>query len=106
LLEPTAGEVRYRGRSIFGASAAAMRPLRRKLQINFQDPYSSLSPRMTVAEIIGDPLAIHGLGSRAERREKVAQALHDVELHEDHADRYPHEFSGGQRQRIGIARAL
>ena len=106
LLEPTAGTVLYRGKSIFEAPPAEMRPLRRKLQIIFQDPYSSLNPRMTVAEIIGDPLLIHGVGSRAERRDKIARVLRDVELHEDHAARYPHEFSGGQRQRIGIARAL
>ena len=106
LMEPTAGTVLYRGKSIFEAPSAEMRPLRRKLQIIFQDPYSSLNPRMTVAEIIGDPLLIHGVGSRAERHDKIAQALRDVELHEDHAARYPHEFSGGQRQRIGIARAL
>ena len=80
--------------------------MRRRLQIIFQDPYSSLNPRMTIAEIVGDPLVIHGIGTKAERRQRVLEALYAVELGEDHAERYPHEFSGGQRQRIGIARAL
>ena len=83
-----------------------MRVMRQRLQIIFQDPYSSLNPRMMVEQIIGDPLVIHGIGTRAERRERVREALRAVELAEEHAERYPHEFSGGQRQRIGIARAL
>ena len=106
LLEPTAGQVLYRGENIVTASQQRLRGLRRKMQIIFQDPFSSLNPRMTVEQTIGDALAIHGLGSTAERRDKVRQVLHLVELHESHAERYPHEFSGGQRQRIGIARAL
>ncbi len=106
LLEPTTGDVTFQGRSIVQATPSAMRDLRRRLQIIFQDPYSSLNPRMTVEEIIGDPLAIHGIGNRSERRQRVHEALRAVELPEEHAERYPHEFSGGQRQRIGIARAL
>ena len=96
----------YRGQSIYKATPGAMRVMRQRLQIIFQDPYSSLNPRMTVGQIIGDPLVIHGIGTRAERRERVRAALAAVELADDHAERYPHEFSGGQRQRIGIARAL
>lgn len=106
LLEPTDGDVTFHGRSIFTATPQSMRMLRQRLQIIFQDPYSSLNPRMTVEQIIGDPLVIHGIGTRAERRDRVREALRDVELTEEHAERYPHEFSGGQRQRIGIARAL
>jgi oligopeptide transport system ATP-binding protein len=106
LIEPTAGRVLHKGKDIFAASHEDMRLLRRKMQIIFQDPYSSLNPRMTVEQTIGDPLVIHRLGGAAERRERVRAALRSVELHEEHAERYPHEFSGGQRQRIGIARAL
>jgi len=106
LLEPSAGDVTFQGQSIFRAAPQAMREMRRRLQIIFQDPYSSLNPRMTVEEIISDPLVIHGIGTRADRRRKVRETLRAVELSEEHAARYPHEFSGGQRQRIGIARAL
>jgi oligopeptide transport system ATP-binding protein len=106
LIEPTAGQVLYRGQDVVAATPAALQTLRRKMQIIFQDPYSSLNPRMTVEQTIGDGLAIHGIGKAGERRERVRAVLRLVELHEDHATRYPHEFSGGQRQRIGIARAL
>lgn len=106
LLEPSAGDVTFQGQSIFQATPQAMREMRRRLQIIFQDPYSSLNPRMTVEEIIGDPLVIHGIGARADRRRQVRETLRAVELSDEHAARYPHEFSGGQRQRIGIARAL
>ena len=106
LLEPSCGDVTFRGQSIYKATPQAMRVLRQRLQIIFQDPYSSLNPRMTVEQIIGDPLAIHGIATRAERRDRVREVLSAVELADEHAERYPHEFSGGQRQRIGIARAL
>ncbi|MBK9073141.1 MAG: ATP-binding cassette domain-containing protein [Myxococcales bacterium] len=107
LLAPTAGTLQFAGRDITRASAAELRPLRREMQIVFQDPYASLNPRMTVGDAIGEPLLIHGVvpGAKA-RREKVVELLTKVGLRPDAASRYPHEFSGGQRQRIGIARAL
>jgi len=106
-LERSEGEIRFEGRSIQGLDRAAMRPLRRRMQIVFQDPYGSLSPRMSVAEIVGEGLAIHEPGIRAEERARVvADALAEVGLDPSAAERYPHEFSGGQRQRIAIARAL
>jgi len=92
--------------SLFRMSPRAMRELRGKLQIVFQDPFSSLSPRMLVRDIIAEPLEIHGVGTRAERRRRVSELLRDVGLNPEHEWRFPHEFSGGQRQRIGIARAL
>jgi oligopeptide/dipeptide ABC transporter ATP-binding protein len=92
--------------SLFRMSPRAMRELRGKLQIVFQDPFSSLSPRMLVRDIIAEPLEIHGIGTRAERRRRVSELLRDVGLNPEHEWRFPHEFSGGQRQRIGIARAL
>jgi oligopeptide/dipeptide ABC transporter ATP-binding protein len=92
--------------SLFRMSPRAMRELRGKLQIVFQDPFSSLSPRMLVRDIIAEPLEIHGVGNRAERRRRVSELLRDVGLNPEHEWRFPHEFSGGQRQRIGIARAL
>ncbi|MBB6173562.1 peptide/nickel transport system ATP-binding protein [Nocardiopsis mwathae] len=105
LIPATAGEVRYRDRPLTGLKGAQMRPLRRELQIVFQDPFASLDPRMTVFEIIAEPLRIHGLfgGDGAER---VRGLLRTVGLNPEHGSRYPHEFSGGQRQRIGVARAL
>ncbi|MGL4964468.1 MAG: ABC transporter ATP-binding protein [Inquilinus sp.] len=106
LIEPTAGQVMYRGRDLTALPPKEMRALRRELQIIFQDPYASLNPRMTVGDIIGEPIWLHGLAQGSERRDKVAELLRIVGLLPDHAGRYPHEFSGGQRQRIGIARAL
>jgi oligopeptide transport system ATP-binding protein len=107
LLEPSAGRIFYEATDLTALSAGAMRGMRRHLQMIFQDPYGSLSPRRTVAEIIAEPLDAHGLvGSRAERRERVMALLGQVGLSPEHASRYPRQFSGGQRQRIGIARAL
>jgi len=105
LLEPTAGTVRFDGADIGALSDHALRAQRRRMQIIFQDPYASLNPRMTVGQILGEPLRLHGL-ARGREAERVAELLALVGLHRAHADRYPHEFSGGQRQRIGIARAL
>ena len=102
LVEPTAGRVFLRGREITGLSGDALRDVRRELQIVFQDPYSSLSPRMTVHDLVAEPLRIQGLYVRA----RVTELLDTVGLQPEHANRYAHEFSGGQRQRIGIARAL
>jgi len=106
LIEPTAGEVRFEGQAVFDLSDGQVRALRRKMQIVFQDPYASLNPRMTVGEILSEPLALHDLAPAAERPARVERLLREVGLAPDHARRYPHEFSGGQRQRIGIARAL
>jgi ABC-type oligopeptide transport system ATPase subunit len=106
LIEPTAGVVRFRGEDVLAYSREQMRRARRDMQIVFQDPYSSLNPRMRVRAIVEEPLVIHKLGSREERRTRVAELFDLVGLERDHLERYPHEFSGGQRQRIGIARAL
>jgi oligopeptide/dipeptide ABC transporter ATP-binding protein len=107
LIRPTSGEVFYRGRDITKLSAGQMRPLRRDLQIVFQDPFASLDPRMSINEIVAEPLRIHGLyGSSEEGRKKVRELLRIVGLNPEHGNRYAHEFSGGQRQRIGVARAL
>ena len=106
LTEPTSGEVLFRGENVLSFSSTRMRQARRDMQIVFQDPYSSLNPRMRVGEIVEEPLVIHGLGSRSERRARAAELFDLVGLEPDHLHRYPHEFSGGQRQRIGIARAL
>ena len=106
LEEPTAGEVRFEGRDILTLGRAEMRALRRRMQIIFQDPFSSLNPRQTVGGIVGEPLAIHGVCGRREREERVRELLAKVGLRPEHLRRYPHQFSGGQRQRIGIARAL
>ncbi|HEV2546660.1 MAG TPA: ABC transporter ATP-binding protein [Stellaceae bacterium] len=101
------GAIRYDGRAIEGLREAQMRPLRRALQIVFQDPFSSLSPRLSIGQIVEEGLKVHGIGkTAAERREFIRAALREVELDPDAADRYPHEFSGGQRQRVAIARAL
>lgn len=106
LIEPTSGEVLFRGENVLSFPAARMRLARRDMQIVFQDPYSSLNPRMRVGAIVEEPLVIHKLGSRDERRARVEELFDLVGLERDHLRRYPHEFSGGQRQRIGIARAL
>jgi len=106
LYEPTSGEVRFAGNDITNASADEMRRLRRDMQIIFQDPYSSLNPRLNILSIVGEPLAIHGIGNKSDRRDRVADLLSKVGLDPTYMNRYPHEFSGGQRQRIGIARAL
>lgn len=106
LIEPSAGEIRFDGRNLTEINRTELRGLRRRMQIIFQDPYSSLNPRMKVGQIIGEPLIVHKVGSKAGQREKVAELLRVVGLDPDYANRYPHQFSGGQRQRIGIARAL
>ncbi|MCZ6671127.1 MAG: ABC transporter ATP-binding protein [Acidobacteria bacterium] len=106
LIEPTSGEVIFRGENILKLGARSMRETRREIQIIFQDPYGSLNPRMTVGTIVGEPLAIHKTVPRRERRDRVAELLKRVGLDPDMMRRYPHEFSGGQRQRIGVARAI
>ena len=106
LIEPTSGSVRFDGREIAGASRREMRPLRREMQMIFQDPYASLNPRKRVGQIVGDPIRLHGLASGEELKGRVQDLLERVGLSAEHHNRYPHEFSGGQRQRIGIARAL
>jgi oligopeptide transport system ATP-binding protein len=107
LIEPTSGRVWLEGEDLMQLSGAALRARRRKFQMIFQDPYSSLNPRMTIEDIVGEALDIHGLApDRAARRARVSELLRAVGLEPAHALRYPHEFSGGQRQRIGIARAL
>ena len=106
LEDPTAGRVFFEGKEIAHAKGEELFKLRREIQIIFQDPYSSLNPRMTVGEIVREPLLVHRIGTRAEQVEKVRALLETVGLTGEMLDRYPHEFSGGQRQRIGIARAL
>jgi oligopeptide transport system ATP-binding protein len=106
LLEPTAGDVIFDGRSIGKLGARSLRPLRREMQMVFQDPYASLNPRKRVGTIISDPMKIHGIGDRRERKKRVEELLEVVGLSPEHYNRFPHEFSGGQRQRIGVARAL
>ncbi|HEX2679326.1 MAG TPA: dipeptide/oligopeptide/nickel ABC transporter ATP-binding protein, partial [Polyangiales bacterium] len=107
LIDPTRGRVQFEGRDITSVSQSALRPLRRRMQIVFQDPYGSLNPRMTVRAAIGEAMRVHGLVRTAnEEQERVAALLARVGLRSDAMTRYPHEFSGGQRQRIGIARAL
>jgi oligopeptide/dipeptide ABC transporter ATP-binding protein len=106
LIEPSAGSVWFEGQDITAMGGAPLRALRRRMQIVFQDPFASLNPRMTVGDIIEEPLLLHGLGDAAARRARVHELLGVVGLAPYHAQRYPHEFSGGQRQRIGIARAL
>jgi peptide/nickel transport system ATP-binding protein/oligopeptide transport system ATP-binding protein len=106
LTEATSGQVLFRGEDVLRFPRQRMRLARRDMQIVFQDPYSSLNPRMRVGEIVEEPLVIHGLGTRQERRRRVAELFDLVGLEAAHLSRYPHEFSGGQRQRIGIARAL
>jgi len=106
LIEPTSGEVLFRGKNVLGYSNAEMRAARRDMQMVFQDPYSSLNPRMRASTIVEEPLVIHSIGTKDERRARVADLFTLVGLDPAHRDRYPHEFSGGQRQRIGLARAL
>ena len=106
LLEPTAGEIIFEGQRIEDYGARQLRPLRRQMQMVFQDPYASLNPRKRVGTIISDPLKIHKLGDAKERKARAEQLLETVGLSPEHFNRFPHEFSGGQRQRIGIARAL
>ena len=106
LYEPTGGTIRYDGEDITKLSAKEFMPYRKKMQMIFQDPYASLNARMTVSDIIGEPLDIHHLKTGKEREEFILELLDRVGLNKDHASRYPHEFSGGQRQRVGIARAL
>ncbi len=107
LYKPTAGQVLFNGQDLTTMTTKQMRGMRREMQVIFQDPYSSLNPRMTAGNIIGEPLIVHGLvNSKQEYREKVADLLVNVGLNPYMADRFPHEFSGGQRQRIGVARAL
>jgi peptide/nickel transport system ATP-binding protein/oligopeptide transport system ATP-binding protein len=106
LHEPTSGRIRLEGEDITALSPSRMRPYRRQMQIIFQDPYSSLNPRMTAARIVGEPLVIHGIGNSGERLDRVAELFRRVGLRPDQMNRYAHEFSGGQRQRVAIARAL
>lgn len=106
LIEPTSGEITFDGRNVVGMGRNELRELRREMQIVFQDPYASLNPRMKVGDIIAEPLVIHRIGDRKERRERVAALLAKVGLNPDYMNRYSHEFSGGQRQRIGVARTL
>ena len=109
-IRPTDGKVTFRDRGrvidLANLPEKALKPLRTRMQMIFQDPFSSLNPRMTVGDIVGEPLVIHGLAKGRERRNRVVEMLKDVGLKPEHAQRYPHAFSGGQRQRIGIARAL
>ncbi|MFO1081737.1 MAG: dipeptide ABC transporter ATP-binding protein [Reyranellaceae bacterium] len=106
LVEPTSGTIELSGTDISRLSKAELRPWRRQMQIIFQDPFSSLNPRMTAGDIVGEPLFVHGVGSRKEREERVAALFARVGLRPAQMKNYPHQFSGGQRQRIGIARAL
>ncbi|WP_434522592.1 ABC transporter ATP-binding protein [Halorubrum sp. AS12] len=106
LIEPTGGSVYYKGEDITDLSSSDLRNLRKDVQYIFQDPFSSLNPRLTVGDIIGEPLDIHDIASGEARKERIYELLETVGLNPSHANRYPHEFSGGQRQRIGIARAL
>jgi oligopeptide/dipeptide ABC transporter ATP-binding protein len=106
LLEPTSGRIVFGGEDITGYKRKQMRAIRRDIQIVFQDPYASLNPRMTVRDIVAEPLRIHGLYTRSEGNRRIEELLRTVGLSPEHANRFPHEFSGGQRQRIGVARAL
>jgi ABC-type oligopeptide transport system ATPase subunit len=107
LLDPTVGEVRFEGRDITALRGAGLKPIRRELQMVFQDPYSSLNPRKTIGSIVAEPLVIHRVEpDRSARKRAVQELLDTVGLNPEHYNRYPHEFSGGQRQRVGIARAL
>src|SRR5947209_1915533 len=106
LVEPTSGSIKLNGRDITHLGKAELRPVRRSMQIVFQDPFASLNPRMTAGDIVGEPLSVHGLATGREKRERVAELFDQVGLRPDQMRNYPHQFSGGQRQRICIARAL
>jgi oligopeptide transport system ATP-binding protein len=106
LIEPSSGSIRFEGEEIAGYSRRQMRPLRRQMQMVFQDPFASLNPRKRVGQIVGDPLKLQDVASGRELRRQVQELLERVGLSPEHYNRYPHEFSGGQRQRIGIARAI
>jgi len=106
LEEPTAGEIYFEGKNILDYDNQQMRTLRRKMQIIFQDPFSSLNPRKNVSHIVGEPLLVHGVKNREKREERILELLRVVGLRKEHMRRYPHQFSGGQRQRIGVARSL
>ena len=106
LTAPTSGSVRFQGEELVGRSRRSLRPVRRQMQMIFQDPYASLNPRKRIGQIIGEPMELHGLASGRDTDRRVRDLLDRVGLSAEHASRYPHEFSGGQRQRIGIARAL
>lgn len=106
LTNPTAGEVRYKGINLFNLKNREMLNIRREIQIIFQDPYASLSPRMTIGDIISEPMEIHRIGGKSSRIKRVKKLLKVVGLNPEHVNRYPHMFSGGQRQRVGVARAL
>jgi oligopeptide transport system ATP-binding protein len=106
LIKPTAGSIRFDGKELTTLGSEQLRQMRKNMQIVFQDPYSSLDPRMTVGNIVAEPLEVHGIGTRKSRRETVRKLLEVVGFNPNYTNRYPHEFSGGQRQRIGIARAL
>jgi oligopeptide/dipeptide ABC transporter ATP-binding protein len=106
LINPTAGTVLFEGQDIHRLGRRDLKKARRDMQMIFQDPYTSLSPRMTVGELIKEPLVVHGMGDSGEREERIFEVMRAVGLERDHVDRYPHEFSGGQRQRIAIGRAL
>ena len=106
LTKPTAGKVFFQGKDVSEMSKHEIKDMRREMQFIFQDPYASLNPRMTIGEIVSEPMTIHGVGTKEERIERVRELLDVVGLNPEHINRYPHEFSGGQRQRIGIARAL
>ncbi len=106
LYKPTEGKVRWEGEDLVPLTGSQLRRFRRRMQMIFQDPYASLNPRMSIGDVIGEPLVIHGMGNSAERRERVAELMRVCGLNPFYASRFPHEFSGGQRQRIGIARSL
>jgi oligopeptide transport system ATP-binding protein len=106
LITPTDGKVCFEGQDIHGLGRSDLKKIRREMQMIFQDPYASLSPRMTVGDLIEEPLVVHNIGGASERQERIYEMMEAVGLERDHVDRYPHEFSGGQRQRIALGRAL